>query len=548
MTKQPLVSQVHIKVSGQSVQAEVMTNLSEAVIDQHLSLPDMFTLRFYDPDCNLLDDGPFELTKEIEIVAEAPDGSEVDMMRGEITALEPDFGAGMVMELVVRGYDKSHRLYRETKSQAFLNIKDSDLAQQIASAADLQADVEPTSTVYDHVIQDNVSDLAFLRQRAWRIGYECFVRQGKLVFRKPPRGNTAVSLKWGDDLLTFQPRLTLAEQVSEVIVRGWDANKLEPIVGQAENGRYAPQLENGKKGSQLAQPFGKGKLTIVNQPVVSQAEADLLAAARMDELSGAFVQAEGELLRRPDVQAGQWINLEGLGKRLSGQYFVTAATHIYNHEGFQTRFAVRGSRSGHLAEPPMQSLQQRWPGVVPAVVTNTEDPNDWGRVKVKFPWMTDEAESDWARVACPGAGNETGFYLLPAVGDEVLVAFEQGMFGRPFILGGLWNGQHAIPPDSAAVSGTDKPSVQTWHSRAGHKITLNDVDEKIEIISKGGITVLIDDANSLVSLKCSGDISIKADGKLTAEAGGDLKIKAGGNLDIDATGQVNVKGQTINLN
>ncbi|MGB4868916.1 MAG: hypothetical protein WBP47_02670, partial [Candidatus Promineifilaceae bacterium] len=73
-------------------------------------------------------------------------GNSFKLITGEITALEPRFEEGMVAELLVRGYDKSHRLYRETKSRAFLNKKDSDLAADIAQAAGLQADVESTST------------------------------------------------------------------------------------------------------------------------------------------------------------------------------------------------------------------------------------------------------------------------------------------------------------------------------------------------------------------------------------------------------------------
>jgi uncharacterized protein len=113
------------------------------------------------------------------------------LIKGEITALEPVFGEGMVAELVVRGFDKSHRLYRETKSRAFLNKKDSDLAQEIAQAVGLSVQVDATSTVYDHIYQHNQSDLAFLMQRAWRIGYECFVEDGQLYFRKPPNGSNA---------------------------------------------------------------------------------------------------------------------------------------------------------------------------------------------------------------------------------------------------------------------------------------------------------------------------------------------------------------------
>ncbi|MDF1512923.1 MAG: hypothetical protein P1S60_03830, partial [Anaerolineae bacterium] len=173
-----LASQLKIKIDGTEVQPDVMGNVLSVIVDQHALLPDMFSIRLQDPEFEIIDNGPFNLTKGIEISAETGEGESHELIKGEITALEPEFQEGMLARLVVRGFDKSHRLYRETKSKAHLNKKDSDLAQEIAQSAGLQADVETTTIVYDHIYQDNQTDLSFLRQRAWRIGYECFVSDG----------------------------------------------------------------------------------------------------------------------------------------------------------------------------------------------------------------------------------------------------------------------------------------------------------------------------------------------------------------------------------
>ncbi|MEZ4643475.1 MAG: VgrG-related protein [Chloroflexota bacterium] len=570
MSKQTtLASQLYIKLNGNDVQRPLLAKLVDVIVDQHSHLPDMFTIRCHDSDLKLLDEGPFDLTKEIEITALKPDGTRVTLMKGEITALEPNFEAGMVAQLLVRGYDKSHRLYRETKSQAFLNKKDSDLAEEIARAAGLRAEVEATSTVYDHIYQHNQSDLAFLMQRAWRIGYECFVADGKLYFRRPPQNGTAVTLTWGRELTSFRPRMTLAEQVDEVIVKGWDADQQKAVVGQAQNGRLYPSIQESKNGANWAGNFGAGKLIIVDEPVVSQAEANALAAARLDELSGAFIEAEGVAYRRPDIKAGSMVTLAGLGKRFSGTYLVTNATHTYNADGLKTVFTVRGSRTGLLTEQMNRKRPlTRWPGVFTAVVTNTDDPNDWGRVKVKFPWMSDDAESDWARVISAGAGPEAGHFAIPDVDDEVLVAFEQGDFSRPYVLGGLWNGRHKLPPEAAAAGSGEKPLVRTWHSRSGHwialhdtsdnkielvtagghTITLDDANQKIEIKSSGGLTLTLDDSSSKITVKGSGDIAVESDTNMKFKAGANMTLEATGNLELKASGQATLKGAVVNIN
>jgi phage protein D/phage baseplate assembly protein gpV len=538
-----------------------MQKLVEAQVDQHSHLPDMFSIRFRDPGLELLDNGPFDLTKEVEIKAAKQDGEQVTLIKGEITAIEPSFNEGMIMEFMVRGYDPSHRLYRETKSQAVLNSKDSDLAEQIAGNAGLQTEIDSTSTVYDHIFQHNQSDLVFLMQRAWRIGYECFVSEGKLYFREPPSEDANVTLSWGEDLLSFRPRMTLAEQVDEVIVRGWDVDTQEPIVGQADNGRLYPDIEESQNGSSWAASFGTGKLICVNQPVTNQAEADILASARFDELSGAFIDAEGVAFRRPDIKAGQKIRLESLGSRFSGSYLVTNATHVYNTRGLKTTFTVRGSRTGLLNEQiNHQEPLTRWPGIYTAIVTNTDDPNDWGRVKIKFPWLSNDAESNWARVLGIGAGPEAGLFVIPEVDDEVLVIFGHGDFSQPFVLGGVWNGQNQVPPEGSGAPSGEKPLVRTWHSRSGHWIAMYDnTDNKVEITSAGGHKITLDDANSKIEITSSGGIAITLDdngSKISFESSsevemvtsGNLKLQAGGNIDLQASGQVNIQGAMINLN
>ena len=553
-----LASQVKIKIDGTDAQQTVMDQLASLTVDQHSHLPGMFLLRFLDQGLELLNNGPFELAKEIEVLAQKPDGTEVSLIKGEITALEPQFGEGMIAELMIRGYDKSHRLYRESKSKAFINIKDSDLASQIAGNAGLSSQIDTTTTVYDHLFQHNQTDLEFLMQRAWRIGYECFVADGKLYFRKPPTGSASVTLTWGDNLLSFRMRASLAEQVDEVVVKGWDPAGMQAIVGRAQSGQLYPQIGDSKDGAQWASSFGQGKVIIVNQPVVSQSEADALAAARLNEISGAFIDAEGTAYRSPDIKAGQWVRIEALGNRFTGSYLVTEAMHIFSAEGLKTIFAVKGSRSGLVSEQvAARTPLDRWGGVVMGVVTNTADPQNWGRVKLKFPWMADDVESTWARVLGIGAGKKAGLVVVPAVGDEVMVAFEQGDFDRPVVLGGLWNGKNDLPPEAAQVSGNDKPLVRTWHSIEGHWMAMyDDSEKKIEIVTKDGRSVTLSDKDRKITIKTSNASIVVEDDKVNLEtgtsvslkAGSNLKIEASGNIDIQASGQLTLKGAMVNIN
>jgi uncharacterized protein involved in type VI secretion and phage assembly len=396
----------------------------------------------------------------------------------------------------------------------------------------LAPDIEETDIVYEHLYQHNQSDLSFLQQRARRIGFDCFVTQGKLHFRKPVIQAPQVTVAWGQDLLTLEPRIVLAEQVSDVWVKSWDVQKKRPVLGRASTGElYA---RNGEQdGKSWAQKLGSpGSVVVVDHPATGQVEADLLAAARLDELSNAFVDAEGTALRRPDIQAGINVYLDGIGKRLSGVYLVTRAVHQYSSAGLRTRFTVGRSRQSLLEElTGYETRSAPEAGAVPAIVTNTDDPAGWGRVKVKYPWLSERHESHWARVIGAGAGPRCGLGIVPAVNDEVMVVFQHGDFDHPVVIGGVWNGEDAVPDEVLAAPTGEKPLVRSWRSRSGHRITFHDnAANKLEIVTAGGLQITLDDANRHIAVRSNGTISI--------EANNELKLKAK---------TVNVEGGTINL-
>ncbi|NER30178.1 MAG: phage tail protein [Symploca sp. SIO1C4] len=194
-------------------------------------------------------------------------------------------------------------------------------------------------------------------------------------------------------------------------------------------------------------------------------------------------------------------------------------------------------------------------GVVIGVVTNNEDPENLGRVKIKFPWLSEADESDWARIATPMAGKERGIYFLPEVNDEVLVAFVHGDIRFPYVLGMLWNGQDQPPANNE----DGKNNIRLIQSRSGHMVRLNDQEgkETIEIIDKSGKNSLIfDTAKNAIAITANQDITLSAtQGTIKLEARSieikstaDSKIEAGGGMDIEAKAMMNLKGATINLN
>lgn len=189
----------------------------------------------------------------------------------------------------------------------------------------------------------------------------------------------------------------------------------------------------------------------------------------------------------------------------------------------------------------------RYYGVVVGIVTNNRDPDNMHRVKVRFPWLNQDDESNWARIASPMAGNDRGIYFLPEVDDEVLVAFEHGSVEHPYVVGSLWNGK-----DQAHESNSDGANNnRSIKSRSGHVIRLNDSsgDGTIEIIDQtGNNKIVISSSANKIEIKASGDIEITSQTGKIALSALNIELKAQANIDVTANAQVNIKGAVVNIN
>jgi uncharacterized protein involved in type VI secretion and phage assembly len=193
---------------------------------------------------------------------------------------------------------------------------------------------------------------------------------------------------------------------------------------------------------------------------------------------------------------------------------------------------------------------------VVGLVTDNVDPDELGRIKVKFPTLHGEPTSFWIRQIAPMAGKERGFYALPEVEDEVLVTFLQGSQDVGVIVGQLWNGadkppqecKDALPgpakTDTGATWSTDQftdgsksldaNDRRFWKSRSGHLIVFDDTDgaETVQIWDKDHTLSLVFESQEkrIILANSEGDIHIRTKNDLFLEAGNDIKWRAGNDI------------------
>jgi phage baseplate assembly protein V len=199
--------------------------------------------------------------------------------------------------------------------------------------------------------------------------------------------------------------------------------------------------------------------------------------------------------------------------------------------------------------------EDRVDGVAVAIVLDNVDMTGEARVQVQLPWLP--GIEPWARVAVPVAGPSRGFYILPQVGDEVLVAFEHGDVKAPYVVGSLWNGRDK-PPTTEPNDAESKVILQT---EQGHVIQLDDLEQSLTITTPSGQKITADQqkieleaGSAKATLETSGQIKLEAETEIELKAssiklnGTTVDVKASSSLSLQGSASCTVQGGVVKIN
>ena len=208
-----------------------------------------------------------------------------------------------------------------------------------------------------------------------------------------------------------------------------------------------------------------------------------------------------------------------------------------------------------LFEEVMMGTNFNNTGFISGIVTGTVKENynkDFpGKVKVElFLGEKGKNVTGWISVMSPYAGADYGFYALPEVGSEVVVAFNLGDRNRPVVIGNIWSDKNKQPKGSV----TEKNMTKQWITKGGNQFIIDDTQDKqkITVQTKKGKTFILDEdkntiiindkdkKNSVEINSAKGTVTIKADKKLVMNVGGSDAIV------VDGTGKkINLKSATV---
>jgi phage protein D len=498
---------------------DLLSDIREVRIEESLYEPCRFTLVIdnpYGPGSDLDEPGKYTdkfipgddwqflfKTSRSEYPAFTPN-FEGRLFAGKSFKVTIDFDKEAQGRIVISGYDELALFAEGTRNRTFLNRSHQDIVTTIAKEVGItirEGSIEDTGVVEEYICQADETNLQFLSKIAAMTGFELFVQceddggeaNGILYFRKP-REEAAVkmSLEWGENVRSIKPR-NKKFQYNFVDMPYWkyEEKRLDGVFrvprnsGEAQTDTGVPEIDTTVKGSTF---IGSGAW---NMYTLQKCEE--MAQSTCDQYEGQLLCAEIELEGNADVRAGERIQITSKDPKsdlryFEGFYYVTDTCHIYEQGRFKTKITISETGGYSVFQHIFSPVEHLRPGQthLVGIVTNNKDnagPPDMGCVKVRFPTLRstnapEGIESDWARVVTLGAGNERGIDWLPEVGDEVVVAFENGDIHRPYIIGSVWNGVDKSPEKHDLRVNSNGVRLRTLKTRVGHEIEFVEEDDR----------------------------------------------------------------------
>ena len=256
-----------------------------------------------------------------------------------------------------------------------------------------------------------------------------------------------------------------------------------------------------------------------------------------------FVRVDAVAQGNAAIRVGSHVTIAGVNPFFENTYVVVEAIHRFDLEsGYLTDFIAEGAFLGEgVMKPtgPFATPASWMAGAHLGRVLSVQDPLGLSRVQLTLLGADADGEAPlWARVAVPFAGDNRGAFLIPDVGDEVLVLFIGNDPRYPVVVGGLWNGSISVPEQI----GSDRIDRWTITGKAGTRVAIieeSSGQEMVEIETPGGVTATLTDASG-------GSIKLKAAGSTVTIDSQGVSIQTGGKFSVTAN-QINMTAGQVKV-
>jgi uncharacterized protein involved in type VI secretion and phage assembly len=492
-----------LEMEGLTLAEEALQALGEILIQERLSLPTLCELTFFDSGLALT--GVMHIvpgTRFRVLLA----GKLEPLFVGQVTAVEYAYTPDHGREIRVRGYDLLHQLRKRQSVRAHVQVTTRDLAQELVADLGLVVRAAEPGPLWPRLIQHRQSDFELLQEIVEQCGLYLAVRGDVLHLLTLQGIGEPVPLTLGENLLEARIEMNADALYRSVAATGWNSSRMATYTAQASQARVgrtlATELAPGRVG-------GNGTYEYVDEGFVSDDHAAGLAQAELDLHVAREVTLWGVTQGDARLRAGTPVEVAGVAGTIAGRYVLTSVTHRID--------ARKGFLSEISSAPPAAHRRAHSSVGVPGIVTQIDDPEKWGRVRVSLPTYRN-IETDWIAILSAGAGAKKGFMAFPDIGDHVLVLLAHEDPGQGVVLGGLYGA--ASPPDV----GIDEGTVQRY-----------------TLLTPGGQRIRLDDGQKSIRLENS-------DGSYCELSPQKVRIHAAVDMELEAPGQrIVIRGKQIDF-
>ncbi|MET9461229.1 phage baseplate assembly protein V [Streptomyces canus] len=523
-----------VRVAGRALQPLVAADVVELDISEEVNRHGRLVLSVqnWDADSRSVrhsDDGPFEPGAAIA-VSLGYHSRLTTVFDGVIASLTAHFPRGGRPVLRVEGRSRSILLEHPPRSRQLADVSDADVAAAVAADYSLTTDAAD-GVRRPFVVSDRIGDWELLKRRAAELGWVTYVRGGTLVLRPPAPKQQAIALDYTRDLVELHLTQDLTRAIGSAVGVAWDLGTLE--AAESEQSAAAAGIDVGERTPHDTAAADSGwparDERCASPAIAGSDEADARAVAVQRKAALAHCFGSGVVHGDPALRCDGWVSISGVGTRMSGPHYVTAARHRLTAGSYVTEFQVGSSPA---LVPPSRTGDR---GLALGVVEALDDPESLNRVKVRLPWRADGGEGVWARAAGLDAGDGYGAVVVPNVGQEVLVGFVDGDPATPVVLGSLYNGAQRPP----VVVDADTNAVRALMTPEGHALRLEDGESAAaSLLSGKGHSLVLDDQGSAVVLthaESGNAVRLSAEGIELVAAQGDIKLSsAAGSITLDS--------------
>ncbi len=301
-----------------------------------------------EPDLLYMDRGEFDFGQDLEI-AMGEAAAARNIFKGRITGIEGRFPAARPPQMSVLAEDSLQDMRMTRRSRVFEDIDDAGIFERVANDHGLTPSVDVDGPQHRAMAQLNLSDLAFLRDRARAVDAEIWISDRTLNVQARARRETdKAELTYGRGLHEFSVLADLSHQRTAMRVGGWDVDAAEAFDIEAGGEVVASDPGAGPSGPEvLRDQFGARIEAQVHHALSSTDEAQTLANASMAQISRRFLTGRGIAEGDGRIRVGTRLTLRGIGAMFEGDYYVTETCHeMDDTAGYRTAFTVERAKLG----------------------------------------------------------------------------------------------------------------------------------------------------------------------------------------------------------